>query len=74
MDSRIADGPERRLLAEIGGISARVRELRASPRGDSAQLKSLEAQSRQKWEELRALRAGPVNQELPAPNLRGHYR
>ncbi|HLB23109.1 MAG TPA: hypothetical protein VJP07_03365 [Dehalococcoidia bacterium] len=67
---------ERRLLAEIAGIADRVRALRAGGVfHDGAQIKALEGQSRLKWDELRALRAGPVNMEpLPTPSNRSPHR
>lgn len=59
---------------DIGALSDRLRKLRASPSLDSAQVRALEAQTRVKWEELRAMRAGPANGELTRPDSRGHYR
>ena len=65
---------ERPILTDIGALSDRLRQLRASPRLDTTQVRALEAQARLKWEELRAMRAGPANGELPRPDSRGHYR
>ncbi|MDP9238762.1 MAG: hypothetical protein M3P30_15420 [Chloroflexota bacterium] len=51
---------ETQLLREIGGLSDRVRILRArSAAANGAQIKAVELQSRLKWAELRALRATP---------------
>lgn len=68
------DERERRLLTEIGGLSDRIRALRGTGASNGTQIRALEAQSRAKWEELRLLRAGSVNLDLPAPNLGGLYR
>jgi hypothetical protein len=66
---------ERALLGEIGALSRRLRELRAtSARPESVQVKALEGESRAKWQELRLLRAGPMNEGPSAPERRGHYR
>jgi hypothetical protein len=59
---------ERRLLIDIGKIADKVRAIRSPGMvHDPSQIKALEAQSRAKWEQLRSLRAGPVNHELPPP-------
>lgn len=67
---------ERRLIDDIGGIADRVRELRRTggTSYDGGQIKALEVQSRAKWEELRSLRAGPVNLDPPAPTNRSNRR
>ena len=59
---------ERRLLSELGTLSVRLRTLRAGVRPDSREIRPLEAQVSLRWQELRSLRAGPLNAEaLPAP-------
>ncbi|HYM13956.1 MAG TPA: hypothetical protein VEZ14_00145 [Dehalococcoidia bacterium] len=51
---------ETQLLQEVGGLSDRVRALRAhSASANGAQIKALELQVRSKWAELRTLRATP---------------
>ena len=67
---------ERRLIDEIGGLADRVRALRriGGASYDGGQIKALETQSRAKWEELRSLRAGPVNIDPPAPMNRSNRR
>lgn len=55
---------ERRLLAELGSLSDRIRTLRAESDPSTVQIKPLEAQASLKWQELRMLRAGPVNREM----------
>jgi len=51
---------ETRLLREIGGLSDRVRDLRARSAAEhGAQIKALEHEARTKWAELRSLRATP---------------
>ncbi len=73
MSDRTATNPqERQILTDIGALSDRLRKLRSSGNLDPAQIRSVEAQSRVKWEELRAMRAGPA--ELTRPDPRGHYR
>lgn len=63
---------ERRLLSELGTLSARLRALRAGVRPDSREIRPLEAQVSLKWQELRSLRAGPINAEaLPSPSGKG---
>jgi hypothetical protein len=56
---------ERRLLDELGVLSDRVRALRATGRPDSSEIRPVEAQMSLKWQELRSLRAGPLNEEAP---------
>lgn len=75
MNDRLpATDREQTLLREIGVLSDRLRAMRAAPALiNSPEIKVLEAQSRAKWEELRTLRARPMNADLPAPNERGHY-
>lgn len=65
---------ERRLLAELGALSDRIRVLRAGREPSAVQIKPLEAQASLKWQELRLLRAGPVNSELFPVESRSHYR
>ena len=51
---------ETQILHEIGGLSDRVRGLRAqSAFQHGAQIKALEQEMRAKWAELRTLRATP---------------
>ena len=64
---------EATLLHQVGVISDRIRTLRAQDAVEHAtQIKALEAESRVNWDELRALRAGPV--VIEQPSARGHYR
>ena len=58
---------EDRLIAEITNLADRIRAMRLpGASGETASIKALEAESRAKWDELRALRAGPVNvDEIP---------
>lgn len=64
---------EQRLLVEIGKIADRVRALRVpGVVHDGSQIKALETQSRAKWEQLRSLRAGPINPDLPPPTNRSN--
>jgi hypothetical protein len=65
---------ERRLLGELGVLSDRLRALRAVPHPDSREIRPLESQMSLKWQEMRLLRAGPVNTEAFAPGIRSHYR
>jgi hypothetical protein len=62
------------LLKEIGVLSDRVRAMRrVDSRLDTANIKALEVESRNKWEELRLLRAGPVDPDQSLPRRRGLY-
>ena len=55
-------GPELALLRELGAIAIRIRALRAHDAGHNVtQVKALEARTRLKWDEMRALRAAPVD-------------
>lgn len=74
MSDRSTNSQERQILTDIGALSDRLRKLRASSSLDPAQIRAIEAQSRVKWEELRAMRAGPATGELTRPDPRGHYR
>jgi hypothetical protein len=67
---------ERRLIGEIGALADRVRALRRTggTSYDGGQIQALEVQSRAKWEQLRSLRAGPVNIDPPAPANRSNRR
>ncbi len=65
---------EQRLLGELGVLSDRIRALRAEPRPNGANITPLEAQSALKWQELRLLRAGPLNAEGFPSQARSHYR
>lgn len=65
---------EHDVLIEIGTLCSRVRELRISDaRGNETAIKALEIESRTKWDELRSLRAGPVNIDAPSGRGGGHY-
>ena len=61
--------PERRLLLELGVLSDRLRALRATLHPDPKDIRPLEAQMSLKWQQLRLLRAGPLNTE-PQPTDR----
>ena len=74
MSDRNTNPQEHQMLTEIGALSDRLRKLRSASNLDPAQIRSIEAQSRVKWEELRAMRAGPATGELTRPDPRGHYR
>lgn len=63
--------PERRLLVEIGELSDRLRALRAGPRPDPNEMRPIEAQMSLKWQQLRLLRAGPINTEAQPTFRRG---
>jgi hypothetical protein len=57
---------EKRLLSEIAVLAARIKATRKpGVRQEGGALQTLEAQSRAKWEQLRVLRAGPVNDFPP---------
>jgi hypothetical protein len=70
----MSDGPtarEAQLLREVGSIYDKVRALRVKDAGrHGPQIKALETESRLKWEQLRALRAGPAMGEMPQPENR----
>jgi hypothetical protein len=61
---------ERRLLVELGALSDRIRVLRAAGHPNGSQIEPLEAQTSLKWQELRSLRAGPLNVEAPPRSRR----
>ena len=65
---------ERRLLAELGTLSDRIRALRAEGHPNGSEIRPLEAQSSLKWQELRLLRAGPINSESVPTKSYSHYR
>ena len=65
---------ERRLLAELGVLSDRIRALRAGPHPNGVEIRPLEAQTSLKWQELRLLRAGPINAEPLPARAHSHYR
>jgi hypothetical protein len=65
---------ERRLLTELGELSDRIRALRAESHPNGAQIRPLEAQTSLKWQELRLLRAGPMNAEQFPRKSYSHYR
>lgn len=55
-------GQEGALLNEIRGLADDVRGLRTTDaRINGAEIRSLEERSRAKWEQLRRLRAGPID-------------
>ncbi len=74
MNQHASNTVEAGLLREIGGLYDRVRVMRQSPRRDSIQIKALEGEARTKWEELRRLRAGPVNTDASQLTPRGLRR
>ena len=62
---------EGRLLGDVGVLAQRLRTLRsATPRPDASQIDAVEAQISLKWQQLRLLRAGPVNAEAHWPARR----
>jgi hypothetical protein len=70
-----ASALERTLLSEIAELSGRVRKLRATGVvHDGAAIKALEAQARAKWDQLRSLRAGSMNEPPPTRRDGGLYR
>lgn len=70
-----ANDLERTLLREIDELSGRVRKLRSTGVvHDATAIKALEAQARAKWEQLRSLRAGAMNEAPPKPRHGGLYR
>jgi hypothetical protein len=54
---------ERHLLGELGVLSDHLRALRATGRPDNSEIRPVEAQISLKWQQLRLLRAGPINAE-----------
>ncbi len=65
---------ETQLLREIGGLSDRVRGLRAQSAFEhGAQIKAIEQEMRAKWAELRTLRATPsgIPPEIAGTGSRG---
>ncbi len=62
------------LLADIGILTDRLRQLRATPHLDSTRVRALEAEARTKWAELRVARAGPIEGDMTRPDPKGHYR
>ena len=64
---------ERRLLAELGALSDRIRVLRAERGPNAVRINPLEAQASLKWQELRLLRADLINLEVAPRVQRGHY-
>jgi hypothetical protein len=66
---------EQTLLNEIAKLADRVRAMRApGSRSEPHEIRALEDQSRSKWQQLRVLRAGPVNNEPPLPRERSSRR
>lgn len=65
---------EQRLLSELGILADRIRALRTEGRRNAEKITPLEAQTSLKWQQLRLLRAGPVNAEAIAPSTRSVYR
>lgn len=66
---------EQKLLSDIAGIADKVRAMRRpGARYEASEIRALEDQSRTKWQELRMLRAGPVNSEPPLPRERSSRR
>lgn len=65
---------ERRLLAELGVLSDRIRALRAGSHPNGVEIRPLEAQTSLKWQELRLLRAGPINAGPLPTRSYSHYR
>jgi hypothetical protein len=59
---------ERHILGELGVLSNQLRALRASPNADG--IRSIEAQVSLRWQQLRLLRAGPINTEAHVPSRR----
>ncbi len=74
MSKNVGTPAEQKLLSEIRGIADRIRALRGKDgRLNDGQIKTLEEQSRTKWEQVRRLRAGPVDAEH-WPERRSLYR
>ena len=65
---------ERRLLADLGALSDRIRALRAGRHPNGGEIRPLEAQTSLKWQELRLLRAGSINSEVFPTDSHSHYR
>jgi hypothetical protein len=64
---------ERRLLAEIGEIADRVRDLRQTDAmRNTVQIKALTDHMRSKWAEMRALRAPPGNDDPLSRGRKGN--
>ena len=65
---------ERQLLSDIRRIADNIRSLRGKGgRPKDGEIKLLEQQARMKWEQVRRLRAGSVNNEA-WPERRSLYR
>ena len=65
---------EKGLLAELGQLSDQIRMLRAEGRPNGDRIKPLESQMSLKWQQLRMMRAGPVNEDSPESRPRGSFR
>jgi hypothetical protein len=62
----MATDGERRILSEITRLANKIRESRRrGANRQSGEIEALEAATRAKWDELRLLRAGPVNNDPP---------
>jgi hypothetical protein len=61
---------ERRILGELGVLSDRLRALRAARQPNAEEIRPVEAQMSLRWQQLRLLRAGPINAEAHAPSRR----
>jgi hypothetical protein len=61
---------ERSILGELGVLSERLRALRAAKPPNVDDIRPVEAQMSLRWQELRLLRAGPVNAEAHVPQRR----
>jgi hypothetical protein len=62
---------EHLILKDITRIADRLRAMRSpGTQSDRASIQALEAEARGKWDQLRALRAGPTPTDLPPPTRR----
>jgi hypothetical protein len=63
-----ATGAERVLLSELGALADGLRALRAASQPNADEIRAVEAQVSLKWQQLRLLRAGPINTEAHPPS------
>jgi hypothetical protein len=64
------DPTERRILVDLGRLSDRLRVLRSAGQAAVNEIRLVEAQMSLKWQQLRSLRAGPINAEEHSPERR----
>jgi hypothetical protein len=67
------EASEQRILGELGRLSDKLRAARAAPSIDAPEVQSIESQMSLKWQQLRLLRAGPINAQPNAPFRRNSH-